>query len=122
ILHSEDVFSYGSAGTKPNEKKMLQLVSEVKKLGPKTIDFSHLSLASVYSNQDLLREISKIVGIGRDQNHMSAWIGIETGSCRMLKMHMPQKALPGEIENWQEIVRDCYLLFDQESWLPVASL
>src|SRR5690606_36444582 len=41
---------------------------------------------------------------------------------RMLKMHMPQKALPGEIENRQEIVRDCYLLFDQESWLPVASL
>jgi len=122
ILHSEDVFSYGSKGMGPNEKKMTELVAEVKKLGPKTMDFSHLSLASVHSNQDLLREISKIVGIGSDQNHMSAWIGIETGSCRILKMHMPQKALPGETENWPQIVGDCYRLFDEESWLPVASL
>ena len=122
ILHSEDVFSYGSKGTRPNEKKMTKLVAEVKKLGPKTMDFSHLSLASVHSNQGLLREISKIVGIGSDQNHMSAWIGIETGSCRILKMHMPQKALPGETENWPQIVGDCYRLFDEESWLPVASL
>ena len=122
ILHSEDVFSYGYTGMGANVEKMSELVAGVKKLGPKTLDFSHLSLASVHSNQELLRDISEIVGIGSDQNYMSAWIGIETGSCRILKMHMPQKALPGEIESWPEIVRDCYRLFAEESWLPVASL
>jgi radical SAM superfamily enzyme YgiQ (UPF0313 family) len=35
---------------------------------------------------------------------------------------MPRKALPGETGNWPEIVRDCYRLFEEESWLPVASL
>ena len=40
--------------------------------------------------RDFFREVSRIVGVGSDQKYMSAWIGIETGSCRILKMHMPQ--------------------------------
>ncbi len=122
ILHSEDFFSYGYNNGKPDEKKILKLVTAVKRLAPKTIDVSHLSLASVYQNQELLRTVSQIIGVGSSQNHMSAWIGIETGSCRILKMHMPNKARPAEIGNWPEIVRDCYRLFAEESWLPVASL
>ncbi len=122
ILHSEDVFSYGYSGGRPNEKRILELVRAVKELGPKTIDVSHLSLASVHQNPDLLRRISQVVGVGTDQNHMSAWIGIETGSCRILKMHMPNKALPEDIESWPELVQDCYRLFDEQSWLPIASL
>jgi radical SAM superfamily enzyme YgiQ (UPF0313 family) len=122
ILHCEDFFSYGYREGKTDGKRILDMVSAVKKLGPKTIDVSHLSLASVHQNQDLLRSISQVVGVGTDQNHMSAWIGIETGSCRILKMHMPNKARPEKVENWPEIVRDCYRLFAEESWLPVASL
>jgi radical SAM superfamily enzyme YgiQ (UPF0313 family) len=122
ILHSEDFFSYGYREGRPNEKKILELVAAVKQLQPKTIDVSHLSLASVHQNQGLLRQVSKTVGVGSSQNHMSAWIGIETGSCRILKMHMPNKARPAEIGNWPDIVRDCYHLFAEESWLPVASL
>ncbi|VVB68867.1 Ribosomal protein S12 methylthiotransferase RimO [uncultured archaeon] len=122
LLHSEDVFTYGSSGLKPDEKKVLELVRSVKQLGPRSIDVSHLSLATVHQSQDLLRKVSQAVGVGSDQKYMSAWIGIETGSCRILKMHMPRKALPSEIEQWPEMVRDCYRLFDEESWLPVASL
>ena len=122
ILHSEDFFSYGYDKGGPDQRMILDLVRAVKGQGPKTIDVSHLSLASVYQNQDLLRRVSEIVGVGSDQNHMSAWIGIESGSCRILKMHMPNKARPAEIENWSEMVRDCYSLFAEESWLPVASL
>jgi radical SAM superfamily enzyme YgiQ (UPF0313 family) len=121
ILHSEDFFSYGYRG-EPNQRKILELVAAVKKLGPKTIDVSHLSLASVHQNQELLRRVSDTVGVGSSQNHMSAWIGIETGSCRILKMHMPNKARPAEIGSWPDIVQDCYRLFAEESWLPVASL
>jgi radical SAM superfamily enzyme YgiQ (UPF0313 family) len=122
LLHSEDVFIYGSKGMKPDEEKVLKLVKAVKELGPHTIDVSHLSLATVHQNQDLLRSVSEVVGIGSDQKYMSAWIGIETGSCRILEMHMPRKALPSETSAWPEMVRDCYRLFDEESWLPVASL
>lgn len=122
ILHCEDFFSYDYSNARPNEKSIKRLVSSVKELGPKTIDVSHLSLASVHQNFELLRSVSSIVGVGSSQNHMSAWIGIETGSCRILNMHMPNKARPAEIGNWPEIVRDCYRLFADESWLPVASL
>jgi radical SAM superfamily enzyme YgiQ (UPF0313 family) len=122
LLHSEDVFTYGSSGMKPNAEKVKELLREVKELSPNTIDVSHLSLATVYQNKGLLRDVSEIVGIGSDQKYMSAWIGIETGSCRILAMHMPKKASPNSPENWPEIVRDCYRLFEEESWLPVASL
>ena len=122
ILHSEDFFSYGYHSAGPDQRMILDLVRAVKRQRPKTIDVSHLSLASVYQNQNLLRQVSEIVGVGSDQNHMSAWIGIESGSCRILRMHMPNKARPAEIEDWPEIVRECYSLFAEESWLPVASL
>jgi len=122
ILHCEDFFSYGYESGRTNEKRILELVSAVKKQGARTVDVSHLSLASVYQNQDLLRQVSRIVGIGSSQNHMSAWIGIETASCRVLRMHMPNKARPAELEDWPEIVRDCYRLFAEECWLPIASL
>lgn len=122
LLHSEDVFTYGSSGMKPDGEKVKRLVKEVKRLGPKTVDVSHLSMATVHQNQKLLREVSEIVGIGSDQRYMSAWIGIETGSCRILSMHMPRKALPNDSDCWPEMVRDCYRLFGEESWLPVASL
>ncbi|RQW78676.1 MAG: radical SAM protein [Methanothrix sp.] len=122
ILHSEDVLTYGSKGMETSEEKVLKLVKSVKELGPHTVDFSHMSLATVHHNQNLVRKVSEVAGIGSDQKYMSAWIGIETGSCRILEMHMPRKALPGDIGEWPEIVRDCYRLFDEESWLPVASL
>ncbi len=122
LLHSEDVFTYGSKGMVPDKEKVKRLVTTVKRLGPRTIDVSHLSLATVHQSQDLLRDVSEIVGIGADQRYMSAWIGIETGSCRILEMHMPRKALPSETAMWPEIVRDCYSLFSEESWLPIASL
>ncbi|HOT07527.1 MAG: Ribosomal protein S12 methylthiotransferase RimO [Methanosaeta sp. PtaB.Bin039] len=122
LLHSEDVFTYGSQGLRPAPDKVLKLFEEVKRLKPATIDVSHLSLATVHQNMDLLRQVSRVVGIGSDQQYMSAWIGIETGSCRILEMHMPRKALPKTTANWPEMVRDCYALFDEQRWLPVASL
>lgn len=122
LLHAEDVFTYGSKSMEINEEMILELFTRVKVLGPRTIDVSHLSLANVYHHQNLLREISRIVGVGSDQSHMSAWVGIETGSCDVLKRHMPKKALPADPENWIQIVQDSYRLFEEESWLPVASL
>lgn len=122
LLHSEDVFQYGSKGTILDENKVIRLIQSVKELDPNTLDVSHLSLATVYHNQDLLREVSKVVGIGIDQKYMSAWIGIETGSSRMLAKHMPNKALPSSSDIWPQIVEECYGLFHEESWLPVASL
>jgi len=122
ILHSEDAFMYGSNGIEPAKEKILDLFRQVKDLGPRTIDVSHMSLASVYHSQDLLAEISEIVGVGTDQKYMSAWIGIETGSPRLLEKHMKNKTSPAPRETWPEMVRECYGLFKDQSWLPVASL
>jgi radical SAM superfamily enzyme YgiQ (UPF0313 family) len=122
LLHSEDVFTYRSAGGTPKEEEVNDLFRRVKELGPRTVDVSHISLATLYRSQGLLREVSRIVGVGSSQRYMSAWIGIETGSCRLMKMHMPRKALPSAVEEWPSMVRDCYRLLAEESWLPVASL
>jgi len=122
ILHSEDAFMYGSVGTDPDGDRLLDLFRQVKGIGPRTVDVSHVSLASVYHSQDLLAEISEIVGVGTDQRYMSAWIGIETASPDLLAKHMKKKTHPAPLEAWPEMVRECYALFDDQSWLPVASL
>jgi len=122
ILHSEDAFMYGSTGMVPEREILTDLFQRVKGLGPRTVDVSHMSLASVYHSQDLLAEISEVVGVGSDQRYMSAWIGIETGSPRLLAKHMKNKTKPAPLEAWPEMVRDCYGLFRDQSWLPVASL
>jgi len=122
ILHSEDVFLYGAKGFIPNKDRLTDLFTKVKNLGPKTVDISHISLASVYHGQDVLKDVSKIVGVGVDQKYMSAWIGIETGSSKLLARHMKNKAKPAAVETWPEIVKECYGLFYDESWLPIASL
>lgn len=122
ILHSEDAFMYGSVGTDPDGDRLLDLFRQVKGIGPRTVDVSHVSLASVYHSQDLLAEISEIVGVGTDQRYMSAWIGIETASPDLLAKHMKNKASPAPLEKWPEMVRECYGLFSDMSWLPVASL
>jgi radical SAM superfamily enzyme YgiQ (UPF0313 family) len=122
ILHSEDAFMYGSVGMVPEKEILLDLFRRVKGLGPRTVDVSHMSLASVYHSQDLLAEVSEVVGVGSDQRYMSAWIGIETGSPRLLAKHMKNKTKPAPLEAWPEMVRECYGLFRDRSWLPVASL
>ena len=122
ILHCEDAFLYGSDDLSPKREPLRELFTEVKKLGPRTIDVSHVSLASVYHGQDALKEISEIVGVGIDQKYMSAWIGIETGSSSLLAKHMKNKAKPSSVEIWPDIVRECYTLFHEQSWLPIASL
>lgn len=122
ILHSEDAFMYGSVGAEPKREILLDLFRRVKELGPRTVDVSHMSLASVYHSQDLLAEISEVVGVGTDQRYMSAWIGIETASPRLLARHMKNKTNPAPLDAWPEMVRECYGLFQERSWLPVASL
>ena len=47
------------------------------------------------------------------------WIGIDR-KLQILQMHMPRKTLRKTRELAQ--FRDCYRLFGEESWLPVASL
>lgn len=123
LLHSEDVFRFKGHGVNVNREAVLELFRKVKGVaGVSDIDITHTALATAYHNQELVPQISEIAGIGSTQEYMSAWVGIETGSPKLIARHMAGKPKPAHPEDWQDIVRGAYGLFRDNSWVPIASL
>lgn len=122
-LHSEDLLRYGAKGLRPNERQVLQLIERVGAVeGIKSIGASHIALASVYHNPDLLATVSETVYSMLDQDWLGAQTGIETGSPRLIAMHMRGKALPSPPEKWPEIVKHAFGILTDHKWFNAATL
>ena len=108
ILHSEDVLLYGAKPPSyiiPNREKLIKLHKMAKKHSRRVI-WSHASLAAIVKGQRdsrLMDELSEII-LDDKQSWWGAEIGIETGSPRLAKIIMPQKAKPFSTDKWPEIV------------------
>ena len=49
-------------------------------------------------------------------------MGVETGSTRMMKEIMPNKAKPYDIEDWPDLVVQAVGIMNDHSWFPLATL
>lgn len=122
-LHSEDILRYGAKGITPNEKQVLNLIERVAAVeGIKRIGASHIALATVYHNPDLLTAVSETCYSMLDQDWLGAQTGIETGSTRLIAMHMRGKALPSPAEKWPEIVKQAFGILTDNKWFNAATL
>jgi radical SAM superfamily enzyme YgiQ (UPF0313 family) len=122
-LHSEDVLRYGAKGITPNGEHVLHLIERVAAIeGIRSIGASHIALATVYHNPDLLKALSETCYSRLDQDWMGAQTGIETGSTRLIAMHMRGKALPSPAEKWPEIVKQAFGILDDNKWFNAATL
>jgi len=123
LLHSEDVLRYGTYEIAPNREKVLELFKKVSDLnGVKAMGTSHVALATVYHNPDLVREVSEIVHTLPEQKRIGTQTGIETGSPRLIEEHMRGKALPSSPEEWPEIVNQSLGILEDNSWIPACTL
>ncbi len=108
IIHSEDVLLYGAKPPSyiiPNEEKLLKLHRLFKKHARRVI-WAHASLAAIVKGQrdsKLMDKLAEII-IDENQSWWGAEIGVETGSPRLAKLIMPQKAKPFTTDEWPEIV------------------
>ena len=107
-LHSDEIFAYEHGRNfQPNSEALLALFSATMNVpGIKSSNPTHGRISIPCAFPELIQKLSGIIGASP-----SRWIGIqvglETGSERLAKIHMPNKTLPLKIGvdgNWPEIV------------------
>ena len=122
-LHSEDLLRYGARGIAPDYERVLTLIDRVTAVeGITSIGASHISLASVYHNPQLLTAITERWYAALDQDWTGAQTGVETGSVRLIERHMRGKALPSAPEHWQEIVKQAFGLLEDQHWFNASTI
>ena len=129
-LITEDLFLYGTTDKKfiPNKEAVVKLVKSVADYpGVKSIQASHMSLAPVYHNPQMIKELAEILierswySFGK-KPIITAETGIETGSPRLMKKYMGGKMLPFKPEQWQEVVTNAFGILNDNNWYPLATL
>jgi radical SAM superfamily enzyme YgiQ (UPF0313 family) len=129
-LVTEDLFLYGAKGKSfiPNRDAVVEMVKSVADYpGVKSIQVSHMSLAPVVNNPQMIRELAEILierswySLGK-KDIITAETGIETGSARLMKKYMGGKMLPYKPERWQEIVTNAFGILNDNDWYPLATL
>ncbi|MCW4030869.1 MAG: B12-binding domain-containing radical SAM protein [Candidatus Bathyarchaeota archaeon] len=129
-LITEDLFLYGSKDKRfvPNKEAVVGMVKSVAEHpGVKSIQVSHISLAPIVSNPQMIKELAEILirhswySLGK-KGIITAETGIETGSTRLMKKYMGGKMLPYKPDQWQEIVTDAFGILNDNDWYPLATL
>ena len=129
-LVTEDLFLYGARGGSfiPNEEAVTKLCKSVADYhGVKSIQASHMSLAPVVENPQMVRKLAEILIERSWYSHgekriITAETGIETGSTRLMRKYMRGKMLPFKPEQWQEVVADAFGILNENDWYPLATL
>ncbi|MHC1610250.1 MAG: B12-binding domain-containing radical SAM protein [Candidatus Methanospirareceae archaeon] len=122
-LHSEDLLRYGAKGIAPDDERVLNLIKRVASVeGVESLGVSHIALATVYHNPDLLNSVSETCYSMLDQSWLGAQTGIETGSARLMAKHMRGKALPSSADKWQEIVTQAFGILEDNKWYCAATM
>ncbi|MFN3384266.1 MAG: B12-binding domain-containing radical SAM protein, partial [Archaeoglobaceae archaeon] len=120
-LHAEDVLRYKANGLEVNKEEVLKLFSESSKICK--IGISHFSLATVAKSEDVVSEISSILGIpNKERPWLAGQTGIETGSPKLIKGHMAGKVLPFKAEEWSDVVEMSFGICSDNHWVPCATL
>ncbi|MEA1904317.1 MAG: radical SAM protein [Candidatus Hadarchaeota archaeon] len=123
LLHNEDVLRYGTYEIRPNKEKVIELFQRVANLkGVNCMGTSHVALATVYHDPDLVEAISEIFMSLPRQRRIGTQTGIETGSPRLIEKHMHGKALPSPPEKWPEIVKQSLGILEDNHWIPACTL
>jgi len=122
LLHAEDVLRYGAKGLVPEKEKVIKLLKAVRDVpGVKHIGMSHFALSSVAAAPDLVEEMTPLLGAD-EKRWASGQTGIETGSPRMIAMHMRGKVKPFKPEDWPDVVVRAFEIMRENHWVPCATL
>jgi len=97
-LHSDEIFAYKHGNLyDPNEEALTELMQTVMSVkGLKTANPTHGRISIPAGYPDLIKKLSTILKAG-PSNWIGVQTGVETGSDKLAKMHMPNKTLPLKI-------------------------
>ena len=121
-LHSEDIFRYQADGFIPNEKAVISLFSEMKKITD-DVGISHFSYSSIVAKPSLVEQVSEILEVGsKNYPFMSGQVGVETGSTVLIDKYMKGKVKPFKPDDWNDIVIKGNQILADNKWIPVETL
>ncbi|RLE72371.1 MAG: radical SAM protein, partial [Thermoprotei archaeon] len=93
-LHSEDILRYGAGVFEVKHEKVVELFEKASKVpGARITSFSHANLSSIAAHSKTVKAIAEILGTDY-HNWIGYQTGIETGSSRLIEMHMKYKPYP----------------------------
>lgn len=125
-LHSDEIFAYDHGRNfVPNYEslsELFQVVMETKGIKHTNPTHGRISIPAAYP--DLMRKLSQIIKAG-DDNWIGLQVGVETGSDRLAKMHMPNKTLPlkiGPDGSWPDIVWQGTYVMNKYYWRPAFTV
>jgi radical SAM superfamily enzyme YgiQ (UPF0313 family) len=125
-LHSDEIFAYEHEPLfRPNEDALINLftaVMSVKGITECNPTHGRISIPAAYP--ELIGKLSNIIRAG-PSNWIGLQVGIETGSERLAKIHMPNKTLPlriGSDAAWQDIVWEGTGNMNRYYWRPAFTV
>lgn len=129
---TEDMFLYKSHPKFiPNTPEVVRLYKAIADYtGVEHILLSHASLAPIIHDPRLLEELTPILmektfwtpKEGYKQSFVTAEVGIETGSARLMNKHMQGKALPFSVDKWPELVCQGVGSMNDHDWWPLCTI
>jgi radical SAM superfamily enzyme YgiQ (UPF0313 family) len=125
-LHSDEIFAYEHGRNfEPNSDALSALFSATMAvLGIESANPTHGRISIPCAYPELIRKISNIVRAS-PARWVGIQVGLETGSERLAKIHMPNKTLPlriGADGNWPDIVWRGVHNLNQFYWRPAFTV
>ena len=122
-LHAEDLLMYGSYDYLVKHDKVIGLISKALKLkGLKSLGPSHIALVSVASSPKTAEAFSELITSRLNQRWIAYQTGIETGSPRLIEMHMEKKPYPYKPKEWPEVVERAFAISADCKLIPCATV
>jgi radical SAM superfamily enzyme YgiQ (UPF0313 family) len=131
---TEDVFLYKHLDDfRPNREAIVDLFSRIAAVeGVDYIQISHSSLVPAICDEAMIEDLTDILlprTLWRKDIHhnyaddfISVEVGIETGSVRIMRDIMPNKARPYDIKDWPDLVVQAVGIMNDHQWYPLATL
>jgi radical SAM superfamily enzyme YgiQ (UPF0313 family) len=125
-LHSDEIFAYEHGRNfVPNFEALEELMETVMSTrGVTQSNPTHGRISIPAAYPELMRRLSEILRAG-PSNWIGLQVGVETGSDRLAKLHMPNKTLPlkiGPDGSWQEIVWQGTYVMNKYYWRPAFTV
>jgi radical SAM superfamily enzyme YgiQ (UPF0313 family) len=119
LLHSDDVYFYGSPNIMPREEKLIPLLKLAKRYYDQ-VGWSHVAVASLMTKPKLLGKCAEVL-IDEKQSWWGLEVGVETGSPRMITAAMPGKVAPFKASQWPELVVQAAGLMNDNHVFPACT-
>ena len=125
-LHSDEIFAYMHGRMfEPNYDALVELFSGIMSIpGITHVNPTHGRISIPAGYPELIEKLSEIIKAGPD-NWIGIQVGLETGSERLAKIHMPNKTLPlkvGADGSWQQIVWRGVYNMNRYYWRPAFTV